>query len=211
MRSPPAVRVCLSTFASLLGAFLSWGSCALAALAGFPRVARAQEAPVAPADPGTPAEATPPLPGPGPEGGAPPVVGLLSAVLTALARNPNAVVAEDEVRRAYALLIEARANSLPTLYATGTYTHLDSDRRIAVAPGMPGTQGAIISAQNQVNGNLSLTVPIVVPRSWAQWSHAADAIDVAKASSADVRRTVAIAVARAYLAVVAQKRVIDAA
>ena len=54
-------------------------------------------------------------------------------------------------------------------------------------------------------------MPLVVPKPWAQWSQAKDQVDAARLSAEDTRRLVAVAVARAYLAIVAQKRVIDAA
>jgi outer membrane protein TolC len=128
-------------------------------------------------------------------------VSLVDAVNQALARNPTAVVAYAEVRRAEALMVEARASSLPTLIGTGTYTRLDDDRKLGAT---------VIASANQLSANLALTVPLVAPRSWVQWSHASDQIDVAKASAAEVRRVVAVTVARAYLTIVAQKRVIDA-
>jgi outer membrane protein TolC len=43
------------------------------------------------------------------------------------------------------------------------------------------------------------------------WSQATDQVDLARLSAGDTRRLVAVAVARSFLAVVAQKRVIDAA
>jgi outer membrane protein TolC len=48
-----------------------------------------------------------------------------------------------------------------------------------------------------------------LPKQWAGWSHAKDQIEVAQMSDADVKRTLAIATARAYLAVIAQKRVVE--
>jgi outer membrane protein TolC len=161
--------------------------------------ARAQGEPTPPAS----SPAAPDSPTTGDD--ATPVVGLATAVDGALARNPTAVVAADEVRRAYALLEQARSASLPTLAAVGTYTHLDNDRRL------PPPQGAIIAPANQVNGNITLTVPLIAPKSWVQWSHAVDGVDVAKGSAVDLRRLVAVAVARAYLTIVAQKRVVEAA
>ncbi len=56
----------------------------------------------------------------------------------------------------------------------------------------------------------TLTVPLVNPRAWALWSHAGENVDVARASAFDTRRTIAIATGHAYLAVLAQKRVLDA-
>jgi outer membrane protein TolC len=136
----------------------------------------------------------------------PPRLSLVDAVNRALARNPTAVVAYAEIRRAEALVEETRSSALPTLYGYGTYTRLDADRVLA---GMNGP--VVISAANQLSANLTLTVPIAAPKPWAQWSHANDNVDATRASAADVKRTLAVTVARAYLVIVAQKRVIDAA
>ena len=93
------------------------------------------------------------------EGNAPPSVALKDAIGMALARNPTAVVAYAEIRRAQAIVEQVRTGALPTLYGNLAYTQLDAAR---------------LSAQ-------------------------------------DTRRVGAVAVARAYLTIVAQKRVIDAA
>ncbi len=130
------------------------------------------------------------------------MIDLAGAVRQALARNPTAVVAREEIARAEALLEQTRSAALPTLTGTGTYTRLDSDRTQA---------GVTLAYQNQLNANAVLNVPLIAPRTWAQWSHAGEGIDTARFSEQDVRRTVALAVARAYLGVVAQKRVIEAA
>ena len=158
------------------------GSCALAAAALSPAVAGAQDSPE------------------------PPRMTLVDAVNRALARNPTAIVAYAEIHRAEALVEETRANALPTLYGIGTYTRLDGDRVLNSSNGP-----IVISAANQVSANLTLAVPFAAPKAWAQWSHAEDNVDAAKATAADVRRTLSVAVARAYLTVVAQKRVIEAA
>ncbi len=129
-----------------------------------------------------------------------PKVGFREAVREAMARNPNAAVAKNDVRRAEALLGEARAGSLPTLTGNGIYTRLDADRELS---------GRVIQGANQVQGNVLLTVPIVMPQKWAAWSHAGDAIDVARATEEDTRRQVAVASARAYLAIITQHRVVE--
>jgi outer membrane protein TolC len=129
-------------------------------------------------------------------------VDLASAVEQALARNPTAIVAREEILRAEAIAEQTRASALPTLTGNGTYTRLDSDRT---------SNGATIAYASQLNANVVLSVPLLAPRSWAQWSHAGDNVDAARTSAQDVRRTLAVAVARAYLSVVAQKRVIEAA
>jgi outer membrane protein len=129
-------------------------------------------------------------------------LGFNEVVQRALARNPSVVTALQEIRRAEALVRQARAGSLPTLYANAAYTRLDSDRVFA-------TTGAVIAAANQWYGNLTLAVPLVQTQRWVQWSHANDNVDLSRSSAKDVRRQVGVATARAYLAVVAQKRVLD--
>ncbi len=131
---------------------------------------------------------------------------LAEAVNRALARNPSAQTAAAEIRRAEALAIEARAAWLPTLTGTGTYTRLDEDRTLA---GAAGTPPRVISAADQISANVTLTVPIVVPQRWTTWSHATDNVDTARATEGDVKRQLALATGRAYLAVVAQNRVME--
>ena len=125
---------------------------------------------------------------------------LKEAVDRAIARHPSAVVAAQEVRRAEALRREARAGWLPTLTGTAVYTRLDGERVL-------GTR--VVAGQDQLSANLQLAVPLVAPQRWMAWSHASDAIDVSRASAADVRRQVAVATARAYLAVLSQRRIVE--
>ncbi len=132
---------------------------------------------------------------------APPRIPLQEAVRRALDRNPTFLVAREEIRRAQGLLEQARAQSLPTLSGQGTFIRLEGDRTF---------QGVVEQPANQ--GNLSglVAVPLVNPRAWALWSHAAENVDVARASALDVRRTVALSTGHAYLAVFTQKRLLDA-
>ncbi len=123
-----------------------------------------------------------------------------AAVARALARNPGAAVAQAEVRRAEALVEQARAASLPTLAGNAVYTRLDGDRVLS---------GRVIAGADQLSANLTLTVPLVVPQRWAQWSHARDNVDTARAGAVESRWQVAAATARAWLAVLAQRRNLD--
>ena len=122
------------------------------------------------------------------------------AVRRALAKNPNAVVAAEEVRRAEGLLGEARSGSLPFLGVTGTLTWLDHDRV---------SQGRVVAAGSQANATGLLSVPLVAPSRWAQWAHASQGLDATAAGEADVRRGVAVTAARAYLTVIAQRRAVE--
>jgi outer membrane protein TolC len=126
-------------------------------------------------------------------------------VRIALSRNPTVATAAEEIHRAEGLLEEVRAASVPVVTGNVAYTRLDNDRVLAT-----GQSGSVVPVA-QLGANLTFTLPFVAPRAWVQWSHAGDNVDVARATAADVRRTVAVAVARAYLAIVAQKRVIEAA
>lgn len=157
------------------------------------RPAHAQDAPPPP---------QPKLPHVTLEGQSPPGVSLANAMSMALARNPTAITAYGEIRRARAIVEETRASALPTVYGYGALTQLDAARTIA---------GTVSQPQTAFQASGVLTVPIVVPRPWAQWSQAKDQVEVARTSAEDTRRVVAVSVARAYLTVVAQKRVIDAA
>lgn len=131
-----------------------------------------------------------------------PAITLDEAVKRALARNPTAEVAAQEIRRAEALREQARAGWLPTLYGNGTYTHLDNDRIL---------NGKVALAQNQLTANLTLTVPLVAPKQWTAYARSKENVDVARAGLADARRETAVATARAYLTVVAQHRVLGTA
>ena len=136
------------------------------------------------------------------EPGGPPTIDLMDAVSGALARNPTAIIAQGEIRRAEAIVLETRSAALPTLLGAGTFTQLDGARVYAGTVEIPATS---------LNADVALSVPLIVPKPWAQWSQSKDGVTVARASADDVRRTLAVSVARAYLAIVAQKRVIEAA
>jgi outer membrane protein TolC len=127
-------------------------------------------------------------------------IGFGDAVRQALQRNPNVTVALEEINRARGLAEEVRAQWLPTLSLNGTFTQLDTDRTL---------NGNIVTPASQVNGNLYLTVPLVQARGWTQSSHARDNIKVAQLSAAEVRRQLAVAVARTYLSIIAERRVVE--
>jgi outer membrane protein TolC len=128
-----------------------------------------------------------------------PVIRLARAIDLALARNPTALVAIDEVRRAQAVVEQTRAGVLPSLYGNAGLVQLDGARTQA---------GIITQPQTSLLLGATLSAPIAAPKPWALWGQSKDRVDVARLSASDTRRLLAIAVARAYLAVVAQKRII---
>ncbi|HVJ89452.1 MAG TPA: TolC family protein, partial [Labilithrix sp.] len=129
-------------------------------------------------------------------------ISLDEAVKRALGRNPSAEVAAQDIRRAEALSNQVRATWLPTLNANAVYTRLDADREL---------NGRVVLAENQLGANLQLTVPLVAGSKWVAHARSKDAVALAKAASADTRREVALAAARAYLTVIAQRRVLGSA
>ena len=129
-------------------------------------------------------------------------VTLEEAVKRAIAHNPNAEVATQDIIRSEALVTQVRSTWLPTLNATGTYLRLDNDRRV---------NGAVAIAKEQEQGNITATVPIISPKQWVNWSRAKDNVEIAQLAAADTKRTVAIQTARAYLTIIAQRRVLESA
>jgi outer membrane protein TolC len=125
-----------------------------------------------------------------------------AAVQRAVERNPTTKEAIEEVRRFHALMEEVRAASLPTLNAIGTYTRLDHDRV---------ENGVLVDPKGSVNGNVTLAAPLIYPHGWVQWGQAGDQVDIAKANALEVRRTIAVSTARAYLSVITQRLLVATA
>jgi outer membrane protein TolC len=117
-------------------------------------------------------------------------------------RNPTALQARQEILRAEALVRQAAAGAMPTLDVRVTGQRLDHERAIG---------DRVLQEATSFYGNEVLAVPLVAPRSWTAWLHARDRATIAKASADDVRRTLQLATAQAYLAVVTQHRSIEVA
>jgi outer membrane protein TolC len=106
----------------------------------------------------------------------------------------------QEIRRSKALAEQARATWLPTLTANGYYTRLDSDRVL---------EGRIMTYRDTLNGNITLTVPIIQAHAWATSARANETADLAKLSAIDAKKQIAITTGRAFLTVIAQRRVLE--
>lgn len=129
-------------------------------------------------------------------------VTLEEAVKRAVTRNPTAEVAAQEILRAEALTRQVRAAWLPSLTANGSYTRLDDDRIL---------NERVVLAKNQLAANLQLSVPLLAPKQWVAWARSKDNLAIARSGGVDAKREVALAAARAYLTVIAQRRVLDTA
>lgn len=124
-----------------------------------------------------------------------------AAIERALANNPNVAAAENAIRRAEALLQQARTIMRPAVSATVTTTVLDSERAFGDQVTQPQTQSVFAGA---------VTYPILAPSRWALREQAADQVAIATLGAVDRRRGIAVATAQAYLAVIAQKRLVEA-
>ena len=124
-----------------------------------------------------------------------------AAIERALANNPNVAIAENAIRRAEALLQQARTVTRPTVTGGLTTTILDSERAFGGQVSQPQTQSVFA-------GNVSY--PILAPSRWALRDQAADQVAVATLGAVDRRRGIAVATGQAYLAVIAQKRLVEA-
>jgi len=90
----------------------------------------------------------------------PRAVSLDEAVKLALARNPTARVADEEIARAQALVTEARASYLPIVTGVAAYTRLEGDRRLA---------DRLAAAADSFDGSVQVNIiPIVHVKGWAQ-------------------------------------------
>ncbi len=125
-----------------------------------------------------------------------------AAVDRALTRNPSIAIAQRDVRRAEGMVSEMRAGWLPSLSASAAYTRLDDERVL-------GTR--VIAARDQLAAGLLLSVPLVAAQRWTQTAHARDDVEIAHLGTSDAERTLAIALARTYIGVVTQRRLVDAA
>ncbi len=136
-------------------------------------------------------------------------VSLRDAVAQAIEHNPSALVAVADIRRVGSLMEEVRAASLPTLSVNATYTRLDKDRTLQSSLSDGGTESVTVAGKDSINVSGILSIPIIAPQAWSNWTRAADQLDTSRASARDVQRTVGITTARAYLTVFAQKRQVE--
>jgi outer membrane protein len=123
------------------------------------------------------------------------------AVEQAIARNPTVAEAAAGILQAEGLLRQSRAAYLPRVTATVTTTTLNTGVEF---------NGATVTPRNQVAVAGSADVPIVAAAAWARRAQAADERTIAVLTADDRKRQTALATADAYLAVIAQHRVLDA-
>ncbi|MCP3097856.1 TolC family protein [Myxococcus sp. K15C18031901] len=125
------------------------------------------------------------------------------AMRRAFTRNPDALIASEEIARARAIVEQVRAGSLPTATATTAYTQLNTARLTTSAP------PSVILPRIGFNASGTLALPLD-PRRWVQWSQARENVKVARLSARDVRRQLAVTVGQVYLSVAVQRKLVQA-
>jgi outer membrane protein len=122
------------------------------------------------------------------------------AVRRAVANHPTVQQAAAGVLRAEALLQQTRSRSLPAVDASFSTT--------VVSP-ITQFEGVSITPRTQTLTAAGVSVPLYAPVRWAERHQAQDQVLASQAVQADARRAIALQTGRAYLAVIAQRRVLE--
>jgi outer membrane protein TolC len=124
------------------------------------------------------------------------------AVRRAVERNPTVAQAAQAILRAEALLDQAKSVFHPSLYGDVSTTILDAAR---------GFGGNITQPRTQSSFAGTASYAFLNAQRWAAKTQAGDQVGIAKISSEEVRRQVALTAAQAYLAVIAAEHQRDIA
>jgi outer membrane protein TolC len=130
----------------------------------------------------------------------PPKVEFDEAIRRALDQNPTVAEAAANIRRAEAIVRQARSVTQPFVAVSLTNTTIDDAR---------GFDGGVTQPRNQSAFSASAGMEVLSMARWAAIDQARDQVEVANRSTADVRQQIAVAAASAYLAVIAARRQIE--
>lgn len=122
------------------------------------------------------------------------------AVRRAIASHPTVQRAAADILRAEAVLLQARARSLPGVDFELTTNVIDPVTRFS---------GSAINPRTQTVTTPTIGVPLITPVRWAERLQAADQVLVSQRVADDVRRQIAVATGQAYLTIIAQRRVLE--
>jgi outer membrane protein len=136
------------------------------------------------------AQATPPME----------VVTIDEAVQRALKNNPTIAQASQGILRAESLLQQAKAVNRPNVSAAFSNVIVDQSRRF---------NDTVIQPRSQSTLGARVAMPVLAASQWAAATQAGDQVEIANLSTADVRRTIAVATAQTYLEIIAQKRQVE--
>jgi outer membrane protein TolC len=130
---------------------------------------------------------------------APPIT-FEEAIQRAVTNHPTIEQAAAAVLRAEAVLQQVGARSRPSIDGTVSTRTIGPVQEFA---------GESINPRTQLTAGVNLAVPLLTPVRWAQRAQARDQVLVAERGADDVRRAIGVAAAEAYLAVIAQRRVLE--
>ena len=122
------------------------------------------------------------------------------AIRRAVINHPTIRQAAAGIIRAESILQQVRARSRPSVNASFSTNVIAPVTRFAGSSIFPRTQTV-------TTGELS--VPLLASVNWAQRNQAADQVFVSQRAAEEARREIATAAAQAYLAVIAQRRVLE--
>jgi outer membrane protein len=122
------------------------------------------------------------------------------AIERAVANHPTIEQAAAGILRAEAVLQQVGAQSRPAIDASVSTRTIGPVQQFA---------GESINPRTQLTAGVNLAVPLLTPARWAQRAQARDQVLVAERGIDDARRAIAVAAAEAYLAVIAQRRVLE--
>ncbi len=136
------------------------------------------------------------------EGTGPERVTFEEAIRLATVRHPTVGQATQAIRRAQALLDQARSVFRPTASGAIGTAVLDAPR---------GFDGNITQPRTQSTFSGTVSYPLLAASRWATAKQAADQVGIARISAEESRRRVAVLAAQSYLAVIAAERQRDIA
>ena len=122
------------------------------------------------------------------------------AIQRAVTNHPTIRQAAVGILRAEAILEQVRSRSRPSV---------DASFNTNVIGPVTEFNGVGIFPRTQTVTSANLAVPLLTPVSWAQRNQAADQVFVSQRAAEDVRREIALAAGQAYLAIIAQRRVLE--
>lgn len=122
------------------------------------------------------------------------------AVRQAIANHPNVQRAAADIIRADAILQQVHARALPSVDASLMTNVIDPVTRFSGNAIFPRTQTVTTAA---------VAVPLIMPVRWAERNQAADQVAVSQRGLEEARRQIAVAAGQAYLAVIAERRVLE--
>lgn len=122
------------------------------------------------------------------------------AVRRAVTNHPTIQQAAAGILRADAVRQQVRSRSLPLVEAAFSTNVIDPVARFS---------GASINPRTQTVTSASVSVPLLSPVRWAERHQAEDGVLVSRREEEEARRAVAVAAGQAYLAIIAQRRLLD--